>query len=138
MRIRPRLTDVGSNICGCIWIACVYVKIYCLLLSMRRTTEIQENSLHGRAKSTRSSTDITFLIIVLCTICYSPFFISVGAIYFGYLKGNNLTVNYTWTALLGNSLLNPICYCLKNKNIKKGFVKFWKARCCKSNAIVML
>ena len=115
---------------GCIWITFVYIKIYHLVFSIRKNAEIQENSLHGRARGSKSSTDITFVIVLLCVACYSPFVIKVYAITFGNQAGNSLTVNYTKTLQLANSLLNPICYCVRNKEIRKAIVKFWKPRCC--------
>ena len=107
---------------GCIWITFVYIKIYHLVFSIRKNAEIQENSFHRRARGSKSSTDITFIIVLLCVASYSPYLIKVYAITFGNQAGNSLTVNYTKTLFLANSLLNPISYCVRNKEIRKAII----------------
>ena len=122
---RGVLTFLGVlGIFGCIWMALVYLRIYHLVFSIRKDDAIQENSLDGRARATKRSTDIMFLIVIVCIACYSPYLIYIYATIYGYHQNIRLAVNCTWTALLSNSLSNPVCYCVKNKQIRKAWLKF--------------
>ena len=123
------IASAGLNCIGCIWMSFVYARIFYLVIKHKNRIQAVENRFQddaGRSKDRNSSTNLTVLIVVTSLLCYFPYSI---ALYYDFFSGSQtpqILVNWLWTLILANSSLNPVLYCVKNSEIRRALLKFWK------------
>ena len=108
---------------GCVWIGFVYTKVLHFAFKVRNRVTKEEKTYHLARDNQHAFKSITGFLVIVCIVCYSPHFITNYYDFFSSKQTDQLVMNWTWTLVLANSFINPICYCIKNVEIRKGVLK---------------
>ena len=108
------------NAFGCAWIIFAYVRIYCLVYKIKRQARKQEQRLHCPQSPNKKSTNTTAVLAALYVMFYLPYVVILHLKEFSNRKLLNDQM-FLWleTLALATSTLDPIIYCLMNKDIRR-------------------
>ena len=117
------------NSIGCCTIAFIYASIYHVTCKVRK--EIQDQAASVGNHQTNSRRDGRFINLVavvvgLSLLFYIPFAILVCISIFTDIKINVKVIQILWTLVLANSFIDPICYFMLNKKLRRKLIALWK------------
>ena len=147
MRAVVIVLSVSTLVIGSSWIAFAYYRIFNAAKKARKQIEANQTKLssatdpdenpHQRKISqvshTKKKMDLAFvasILVFICVVCFTPYGIIAAILYFGRSGNKYLTVAsyWFWVVILMNSSLNPILYCLLNKDIRGTVFRLWQVR----------
>ena len=121
------LTLAVSILIACVCIGLMYMKIASVAIKARKEIRQQHASVGNADERRRRSAMVLAMIVVLTIICYVPFSYCVLLAKIGAAaQFQKLVVNWLWCLLTFSSVLNPICYCLMNKTLRRRCLKLLK------------
>ena len=121
------LALVLSIFMSCIGIGLINIKIAIAAMKARREIRQQHACVGQVDQRGRQSAKLFALLIALTIICYAPFCYGVLVTRIGTAThSEKKIVNWLWCLLTVSSVLNPICYCLMNKTLRRRCLKLFK------------
>ena len=121
------LALVLSIFMSCVGIGLINIRIALAVMKAKREIRQQHASVGQTDQRGRQSAKLFALLIVLTLICYAPFCYSVLVTRIGTAThSEKMIVNWLWCLLTVSSVLNPICYCLMNKALRRRCLKLFK------------
>ena len=116
-----------AGILFCLLVSTVaYVKIYRIVrshLKQIKTNEVTRNEDGDNLQHRKKSAYNMFLVYCVLLCCYLPYSIclAIGKIT-GYSKWNWTAINFALTVININSSINPIIYCYRMREIRRGII----------------
>ena len=112
---------------ACVGIGLMYVRIAIIVIKARKEIRQQHASVGNVDEGKRRSAMVFAVLVVLTIICYAPFSYCVLLTKLGTpAQSQKLAVNWLWCLLTVSSVLNPICYCLMNRTLRRKCLKLLK------------
>ena len=117
-----------SIVISCVGIGLMYIRIAIIVSKARKVIHQQHASVGNVDEGRRRSAMLFAVLVVLTIICYAPFSYCVLLTRVGTpTQSEKITLNWLWCLLIVSSVLNPICYCLMNKTLRRKWLKLFKA-----------
>ena len=125
VRIRRHLmiTSVILNGLGCIWMGLIYTRMLYFASHVRRRVKTEQETSRKISKTQQVVKSVTGFLVVVSIVCYSPYSITMYYDFFSSHHTDQILVNWLWCLILANSFINPLCYCVKHTEIRKGVLK---------------
>lgn len=114
------------NAAGCLIMALVYIRVYYLAQKVRREIRDQAQSVGNQSDHSSRSANMIAIIVALSLISYIPYGVAVYIDSLSDLRVAALLFDWFWTLVMANSTINPICYCLLNKSLRKRTFDLWR------------
>ena len=109
------------------WLSFIYVKIFHLACKVRKQVGHQQKGWPLDKNNKNSLLTIknsfTGFLVMVSLICYIPYSV---AMYYDTVCAHQIDqtlTNWLWTLVIANSFINPLCYYIKNKDIRKAVRK---------------
>lgn len=116
----PRLFLGTTIMTSCSCIVFLYVRIFQQVIRARKEIHQQSagvgNAHQGRR---RPSANMVAILVALSVICYAPFSLAIYVNPFEKKSRSDGLANLLWCLLTVNTVLNPICYCMLNKTLRR-------------------
>ena len=111
---------------NCLELVClsfIYARVFHLACKVRKQVRQQEKACRFDRNNKRSllniKDSITGLLVMVSLICYIPYLVTMNYDFFSAHQTEQVLKNWLWTLILANSFINPLCYNMKNKDIRK-------------------
>ena len=116
-----------SIVISCVGIGLMYVRIASVVIKARKVIHQQHASVGSVDERSGRSAMLFAVLVVLTIMCYAPFSYCVLLKGIGILtQSEKIILNSLWCWLIVSSVLNPICYCLMNKTLRRKCLKLFK------------
>ena len=115
-------TGIGSAT-----IVFLYAKIYYSAYKARQRIRAQTRSIHGtRENRGRPKANMIALIVALTLICYAPLSLSNLLESMKLITVGSIAINWFWSLMMLNTCVNPICYSILNKTLRRKLLELWR------------
>ena len=113
---------------ACVLMSFIYIKVLCFAFKIRRRIKHETQGYHPAKDIRHTSKNITGFLVVLSVVFCAPHLINTCNKLFFVRQSNGILGYWFWTLFLANSIANPLCYCMKNREIRKGVLKLISIR----------
>ena len=118
-------TGIGSAT-----IAFLYTKIYYSAYKARQRIRAQTSSIHGtrgtRENGGRPKANMIAMIVILTLVCYAPLSLSNLLQRMKVITVGNIAINWFWSLMMLNTCVNPICFSILNKTLRRKLLQLWR------------
>ena len=118
------------NSIGCCIITGTYARVFHFAYKVRQEIQAQASSVGNRQTGRnnireRGSVKMIAVVVGLSLLFYFPYGISLYIGMFTSIKFDGKTFQALWTFALANSFIDPICYFMFNKKLRKKMIALW-------------
>ena len=115
---------------GCCIITYSYVRVFHFAYKVRQEIKDQASSVGNRQRGRnnrreRGSVKMIAVVVGLSLLFYFPYGISLYIAMFTSIKIDAKAFQALWTFALANSFIDPICYFMFNKKLRKKMIALW-------------
>ena len=119
------------NCIGCCIITYSYARVFHFAYKVRQEIQDQASSIGNRQTSRnnrreRGSIEMMAVVVGLSLLFYFPYGISLYIAIFTNIKIDAKAFQALWTFALANSFIDPICYFMLNKTLRKKMIALWR------------
>ena len=130
MKLAVNISVAVINSIGCCIITCIYVRVLHLAYKVRKEVQDQASSVGNRqaerkSRRERGSVKMIAVVVGLSLLFYFPYGISLYIAMFTSIKIDAKAFQALWTFALANSFIDPICYFMFNKKLRKKMIALW-------------
>ena len=111
---------------GGLWMCVVRVRIVILGFRMKRQIAVQTCAVNIINKKNIGMAKLTAGLVAGSLACYIPFLLSMTLGVFSGINVSKMLLHWMWFLLSANSILNPILFCVLNKEIRRNILKLWR------------
>ena len=118
------------NSIGCCIIACIYARVFHFAYKVRKEIQDQAASVGNRqrgrnSRRERGSVKMIASVVGLSLLFYFPYGICLYLVSFTQVKIDGKIFRILWTLSLANSFIDPICFFVLNKMLRKKMLALW-------------
>ena len=109
----------------CVCVGFIYVKIYYAAMKARKEIRKQHATVGNVEQRARPpAANMIAALVAISIVCYGPFtYCMLATTYDNSIYFDALVVNWLWCLLTLNTVLNPICYCIINKTLRRNLLR---------------
>lgn len=111
---------------GCLSIAFMYTRILIKALKIRKQIQHQSEGVGNTSHKQTKTARIIALLVLFSLISYTPFSYCLFFKQISECHVSRVTSNFFWCLLTVNAIVDPLCYCILNKTLRKDFLKMFK------------